>query len=262
MSTTWIEVPAGRFRVGLEPDEARRLAQASAAAFEARPTDSVGESLERERTAGNADWVEQLLLDLYPAHDVDLNAFAIAAEPVTNAEYRRFMDETQIPAPRGWRRPHNAEPGRAVLGVSWQQAQAFASWAGARLPTEAQWERAARGEARRLFPWGDDYGLPGELLDQQDVAHSWEPGAYPSLATDTGIFDLVTRRWEWCADPFAPYPGGNDARWREYHRNVEPEWRARRGGEPRDHIASAISRLGGIPDGAANTDTRIRLVRA
>ena len=100
-----------------------------------------------------------------PEHTVDLDAYSIDQREVTNAEYKSFLDATGHPAPRYWSRwPWGTEshypPGRAmhpVVGVSGEDANTYAQWAGKRLPTEAEWEKAARGTDGRLFPWGASF---------------------------------------------------------------------------------------------------------
>ncbi len=255
-----VDVPAGRFRVGLEPAEARALARISARVRQQQPADGVGEAVDRERTYGDPGWLERFLLDLFPAHDVDLAAFAIARRPVTNAEYEPFMKATGAPPPRGWDHPRGRDPALPALGVSWEQADAFARWAGARLPTEAEWERTARGRERRLFPWGNDYGVVGEVLEEQEFLRPWIPGAFPSLSTPDGVTDLVTRRWEWCSDRCAPTPGVAAARWQERFGMADPDWRARRGGELTEVVACAVSRGCAEPGGNLVLDTGFRLV--
>ncbi len=258
----WIEIPAGVFSVGLTPDEAKQLAEVSARAARDRTAGSLGESLEVEQTSGNPAWVEQYLLDLYPAHDVRLEAYAISARRVTTAEYLEFAEATGAPEPRHYFFNTREEilP-RAALGLSWIHADAYARWRGARLPTEAEWERAARGQERRLFPWGNEYGAAGALIEELNAFECWEPGGYPSLDTPDGIYDLVTPQWEWCADRFRPYEGTNPQRWKECHPFVEKSWRVRRGADTEPLVASAVTRLGGAPATLTRKDTTFRLVR-
>src|SRR5512144_3036831 len=111
-SDYWIEVPAGRYRMGLEPGEARRLAEHSAAWAKEQGVDlspSEGKMMRQAATmldtTANVAWVEQYLLAHFPAHEVDGPAFAIARRPVTSREYRQFMAETgETEAPHSWKR--------------------------------------------------------------------------------------------------------------------------------------------------------------
>lgn len=140
------------------------------------------------------------LLAALPAHCVSLDRYAISRVSVTNAEYRRFVDQTGAATPEAWSLPEAAAPQLPVRGVSWREADAFARWAGAALPSEAQWERAARGATRRPFPWGEDFGERGDWILTRDRAVAWPAREHPELASPEGVLDLVTYAWEWCAD--------------------------------------------------------------
>jgi iron(II)-dependent oxidoreductase len=179
-------------------------------------------------------------------------AFEIDAVPVTNGRYLEFMDdggyrrpelwsergwahrcEAALEAPqfwesdgRGawWRRvfgvPEPLHPQEPVVHVCFFEAEAFARWDGKRLPTEAEWEKAARwdpttGRSRR-FPWGDsDPDDSSANLGQRFLGPA-VVGAYPSGASPLGVHQLVGDVWEWTSSPFEPYPGFTAFPYREY----------------------------------------------
>ncbi|MDT0275366.1 ergothioneine biosynthesis protein EgtB [Blastococcus goldschmidtiae] len=174
-----------------------------------------------------------------PAHQVDVPAFRIGRVPVTNAEYARFVADGGYAQPRwwskrGWR--HRTEaglerpqfwgpdgtrtrfgvveelpPDEPVQHVTFFEAEAYAAWAGARLPTEVEWEKAAVWDPaaghRRRFPWGAAEpveslaNLGGAALRPAPV------GAYPAGASAYGVEQLIGDVWEWTSSPFAPWPG-------------------------------------------------------
>ncbi|MFI1911967.1 ergothioneine biosynthesis protein EgtB [Nocardia sp. NPDC020380] len=187
-----------------------------------------------------------------PAHPVHVPGFAIDAAPITNEQYLAFLadggyERPELWSERGW--AHRAEAGlvspqfweqdggghwwRRVFGtmqqlrpqqpvvhVCWFEAEAYANWAGKRLPTEAEWEKAARFDpatARtRRYPWGD--ADPDDSLANLGQAHL-EPadvGAYPSGASPAGVHQLIGDVWEWTASGFDPYPGFHAFPYREY----------------------------------------------
>ena len=183
----WIEVPAGTYEIGLREDEARALAQVAArqareaAARETDPLHGLREDRELEEMWGNPEYLYQQLAMSMPAHRVQLPAFALSKTPVTVAHYTKFRLATGA-APRATQAnelsatpPRPPDPNEPVTGVPWYEARAFAEWAHAQLPSEAQWEAALRPASRSVFaPISDELS-------------------------------------EWCADEIRPYRGAEPA---------------------------------------------------
>ncbi|WP_033338851.1 ergothioneine biosynthesis protein EgtB [Catenuloplanes japonicus] len=198
-----------------------------------------------------------------PAHVVDVPAFFIDAAPVTNAAYAEFIaaggyDDQRWWTADGWAhrttagltgpahwnadgsytrfgRTERLVPDEPVVHVCWYEADAYARWAGKRLPTEAEWEKAARfdpetGRSRR-FPWGDD---PPEArhanLGQRHLSPA-PAGAYPDGASPLGVHQLIGDVWEWTASDFHGYPGFRPFPYREYSEVFfGPDYKVLRGG--------------------------------
>jgi formylglycine-generating enzyme required for sulfatase activity len=143
---------------------------------------------------------------------VQVAAFEIGRYPVTVGEYRKFvehdgyLDEQWWTAGRfgKWTEPENWDgqlvyPNRPVVGVSWYEAMAYAAWEGCRLPTEQEWEFAARGPDEREYPWGNDAPDPSRCnYSESKIGHPTPVGIYPLGATVNGICDLAGNVWEWC----------------------------------------------------------------
>lgn len=138
-----------------------------------------------------------------PVHRVYLDAFFIDAYEVTNAQYRKFMDATNHQAPREWNNPNFNAANHPVVGVTWHDAIAYATWVGKRLPTETEWEKAARGGIiGRRYPWGNE-------LKQNDANYNGvgekDQWSYTSpvgsfTPNDYGLYDMVGNACEWCMD--------------------------------------------------------------
>ena len=183
-----------------------------------------------------------------PQHVVDVPAFEIDRTAVTNAAYRAFVEDggygrRELWSRDGWawRQAHGVDrplywteggrvrsfdrldalnPELPVMHVSWYEADAYARWRGARLPTEVEWEKAASwdevaGEKRR-FPWGDDPPGPSRVnLDQLGFGAA-PVGAFPEGASAYGVLGMVGDCWEWTASDFDGYPGFRAYPYREY----------------------------------------------
>ncbi|KDN19507.1 ergothioneine biosynthesis protein EgtB [Amycolatopsis rifamycinica] len=201
-----------------------------------------------------------------PAHEIAVDAFWMDTVPVTCGAYVEFLDgggydderwwspagwayrtENGITAPRFWKREQDGwwrtrfgvyeripadEP---VVHVSYHEAEAYAAWAGRRLPTEAEWEKAARfdpatGRSRR-FPWGDEEPSAEHANLGQRHLRPAPAGAYPAGASPTGVHQLIGDVWEWTSTDFHGYPGFSAFPYREYSEVFfGPEYKVLRGG--------------------------------
>lgn len=148
-----------------------------------------------------------LAADQKPVHPVPIADLMMDRFPVTNVQYQHFVNETGHPPPAYWKAGHFpvGQALRPVVGVTWEDAQAYARWAGKRLPTEAEWEWAARGPTGRAFPWGDAPDATRANSRELDVGHTTDVGSYPRGATPLGIMDLAGNVREWTADRYGPY---------------------------------------------------------
>jgi formylglycine-generating enzyme required for sulfatase activity len=142
--------------------------------------------------------------------EVDLDAFYIDRTPVTNAEFASFVRATRYaPSDEGSGRfLHHFRSGRAPVGaehhpvthVSWTDARAYAAWAGKRLPTEAEWEKAARGTDGRRYPWGRTEPTAEHANYGKIKGGTTSVDAHAAGASPYGVLDLAGNVWEWCED--------------------------------------------------------------
>ena len=180
------------------------------------------------------------------AETLELPAFRIARYPVTNLQFQAFIDDDGSRDNRWWRKLRRHEPeascwpqgNRPRTNVDWYEAVAFTRWLGARLglpegklrlPTEAEWERAACGAAGRVYPWGNEYRPGYANVDetvQKDgpwyLEQTTAVGVYPHGAAPEGVEDLSGGVWEWCLNRY--YDPSNT------RVDVSGDWRALRGG--------------------------------
>jgi formylglycine-generating enzyme required for sulfatase activity len=150
-----------------------------------------------EYTLGAADITD----DERPVHRVVLSPFWIAKYPVTNEQYGRYLSANPgTGEPEYWADKRFNQPQQPVVGVSWEEARAYCQWAGLRLPSEAQWEVAARGPDGRRYPWGNGEPMP-ELANFGNREGGTTPvGSYPKGAGPFGALDQAGNVWEWCED--------------------------------------------------------------
>jgi len=177
---------------------------------------------------GRDDYAE----DEKPAHEQCVDEFWIGKYEVTNAQFAEFINaggydnpeywteagweirqDESWTAPRYWDDPNFNNANQPVVGVSWYEALAYATWRGATLPTEAQWEYAARGPDSLLYPWGNEYDGAVFIHNGSTDGTTAEVGSKPEGASWVGALDLSGNVGEWTLSRFASYPYvANDGR--------------------------------------------------
>jgi gamma-glutamyl hercynylcysteine S-oxide synthase len=183
-----------------------------------------------------------------PRHEVEVDTFEIDRLPVTNGAFMEFVEDggyrrRELWSDEGWawrsgegvERPLHwsadgqarafdrvapLDPQRPVMHVSWYEADAYARWAGKRLPTEAEWEKAASWDdaagEQRVYPWGDEAPTDRHAnLDQTGFGPA-RVGAYPAGAAPCGALGMIGDAWEWTASDFTAYPGFSAFPYSEY----------------------------------------------
>jgi formylglycine-generating enzyme required for sulfatase activity len=204
--------------------------------------------------------------DERPVLEVEVDGFEMSVFPVTRAEYAAFVDATGRDAPRDWDEPLFAGADLPVVGVSWHDAVAYCAWrtrdgSPERLPTEAEWERAARGGVDgAAYPWGD--GIPSWI---PDGGRGPLPAPWPVTLGDPnpyGLFGIAANVHEWCAD-------WHDRGYYAVSPRVNPRGpesgvrRASRGGSWRHMVTiSRCAARSKIDPGFRYTDYRFRTVRS
>ncbi len=138
--------------------------------------------------------------DEKPRHRVYLDAYSIDKYEVTNGLYGHFMAATGRAAPAYWTDNSFNGPTQPVVAVSWHDAEAYCKWAGKRLPTEAEWEKAARGTDGRTYPWGDQWDASRANSGESNLGKTAPVGSYADGASPYGAHDMAGNVWEWVAD--------------------------------------------------------------
>jgi formylglycine-generating enzyme required for sulfatase activity len=143
-----------------------------------------------------------------PPHEMAVQQYYIGRRLVSNAEYGSFVAATHRQPPPHWSHgvPPPGQETLPVTRVSWADAQAYCEAAGSRLPSEAEWEYAARGADSRLYPWGNEFNSKLVNSLESGVNRVTAPGRNQS---PFGVEDLSGNVWQWCADDFKPYPGAH-----------------------------------------------------
>lgn len=163
-----------------------------------------------ENTQQRIGTIKPLYLDQQPQRRVNLEAFYIDRYEVTNKEYKRFVEAAQYPDyPAHWVEGTYPEglADHPVTNVKWAQAMAYALWARKLLPTEEQWEKAARGTDGRIYPWGNEYTKGMANLEIDGARQTAPVGIYPKDVSPYGVNDMAGNVMEWTLDWYRAYPG-------------------------------------------------------
>lgn len=214
-ATVWI--PGGWFTRGSDLDEARRARQDCALSLPSAGVEQM--QLLLPRLCPDELFVAELTpragTDIGPPRRVFVTAFGVDRTEVTQAAYRRCVVANVCPPPElSDADARVSAPDHPVAGVRWSDARAYCAWVGGRLPTEAEWERAARGHDTRRFPWGqfDNPRLSnhgrfdlrfGPAPDGVDGYREAAPvGSFPDGRSPFGLLDMAGNVWEWTEDAF------------------------------------------------------------
>ncbi len=157
-------------------------------------------SLEKDGLIGQSIGVDEI-----PQHSVYLKAYYIDRYEVTIRQFKAFVDATS------WKgnMPPDENEDIPVTGVSWYDADAFCLWAGKRLPTEAEWEKAARGADGRQWPWGSDHGKDKCNTRYTGAGKILPPGSVSGDISPFGVYDMCGNVGEWTSSWYLPYSGSD-----------------------------------------------------
>lgn len=202
-----------------------------------------------------------------PAHAVDLPVFEIDRFEVTNDEFAHFTDQSgyvtyaEENSSKNWRDAAQGKGNHPVVYITWDDATAYCEWAGKRLSTEAEWEKAARGDDGRAYPWGNEFAAQNGNFYEGGIRGTTAVGSFGGGASPYGVQDMAGNVREWVADYFLAYPGAAP--------DADPffgeENRVNRGGGWFDgedgEIVTTYNRNAGPPGTSANDDIGFRCAR-
>jgi formylglycine-generating enzyme required for sulfatase activity len=200
-----------------------------------------------------------------PAQTVELPVYQMDRFEVTNDDFTLFVNATgyqteaeQQGARKTWRTfAVEGNGNHPVVKATWNDAKAFCEWLGKRLPTEPEWEKAARGEQGYLFPWGNTFDSTKANLKASGIRGTVAVGSFAAGASPYGVEDMAGNVWEWTADPYLAYPNST-----YQDKFYSEEFRVTRGGGWFDDEAQAraANRSAAAPD-SANDDLGFRCAK-
>jgi len=167
-----------------------------------QPADS-GKKLTAYEKRMRTPWSAEALNDEGPAHMVFLDSYLIDKYEVSNKDYGDFIRAKGHGAPAYWDDPRLNKPEQPVVGVNWEEAKAYCEYRGKRLPTEAEWEKAARGPKANLYPWGNDFD-PAKANYGKNHEATMSVDSYPDGISYYGAYNMAGNVFEWVSDWYDP----------------------------------------------------------
>ncbi|MDD3487690.1 MAG: SUMF1/EgtB/PvdO family nonheme iron enzyme [Candidatus Moranbacteria bacterium] len=189
----------------------------------------------------DGEWEREDYVSSYPQRKISLGDFYIDKKEVSNSDYKMFVEATGRTAPSIWDDGTLNAPNQPVVGVDWNDADAYCLWLGKRLPAEAEWEKAARGTDGRIWPWGNTWDPQkvnhgngtGYGYDESDGWEYTAPVGTVLGVSPYGVLNMAGNVYEWTADDFNSYPE-NDKYMQE---DFEKNFKTLRGGAYDDGIS-------------------------
>jgi len=150
-----------------------------------------------------------------PQHTIELSEYSVGKYPITNREYQVFLRDTKFRPPNDWESDQfpTEKGNHPVINVSWNDANTYCKWLSEksgkyyRLPTEAEWQKAARGEHGHVYPWGNDFFSKKANTDQAKIGNTYDVGKFsPQRDSPYGCADMVGNVWEWTSSLWGKNP--------------------------------------------------------